>query len=51
MVHAFFQILDHHKQAVRNYYESLTQQELETLQAIENELIYEHKKNLEFLAD
>lgn len=32
------------------YYESLTQPELERLQAIENELIYEHHKNLEFLA-
>ncbi|MEC4817537.1 MAG: hypothetical protein SAK29_30345 [Scytonema sp. PMC 1069.18] len=51
MVKEFFQILDDHKQAVRIYYESLTQQELERLQAIENELIYEHKKNLEFLAE
>ncbi len=50
MVHEFFQILDDHKQAVKIYYESLTQQELEHLQTIENELIYEHSKNLEFLA-
>ncbi|WP_257237049.1 hypothetical protein [Nostoc sp. 'Peltigera malacea cyanobiont' DB3992] len=33
------------------YYESLTQQELERLQSIENELIYEHQKNLEFLVE
>ncbi|MEC4815188.1 MAG: hypothetical protein SAK29_18210 [Scytonema sp. PMC 1069.18] len=51
MVYEFFKILDDHKQAVRIYYESLTQQELERLQAIENELIYEHKKNVEFLAE
>lgn len=51
MVYEFFKILDDHKQTVRTYYESLTQQELEHLQAIENELIYEHQKNLEFLAE
>jgi hypothetical protein len=51
MVYEFFQILDDHKQAVKTYYESLTQQELERLQEIENELIYEHTKNLEFLAE
>ncbi|ODH02852.1 hypothetical protein A4S05_22170 [Nostoc sp. KVJ20] len=51
MVYEFFKILDDHRQAVRNYYQSLTQQELEHLQAIENELIYEHQKNLEFLAE
>lgn len=50
MIHQFFKILDEHKQDVRVYYESLTQQELEYLQAVENELIYEHKKNLEFLS-
>jgi hypothetical protein len=50
MVYEFFKILGDHKQAVRTYYESLTQQELERLQAIETELIYEHQKNLEFLA-
>jgi hypothetical protein len=51
MVYEFFKILDDHKQTVKLYYESLTQQELEKLQAIENELIYEHQKNLEFLAE
>ena len=51
MVYEFFKILDDHKQAVRVYYESLTQQELERLQEIEDELIYEHTKNLEFLAE
>jgi hypothetical protein len=45
----FFKILEDHKQAVKTYYESLTRQELERLEAIENELIYEHQKNLEFL--
>ena len=47
----FFRILDDHKQAVKTYYESLTQQELRRLQEIENDLIYEHQKNLEFLAE
>lgn len=51
MVYEFFKILDDHKQDVRVYYESLTQHELAHLQAIENELIYEHNKNLEFLAE
>jgi len=50
MVYEFFKILDDHKQTVRTYYESLTQQELERLQVIENELMYEHQKNLKFLA-
>ncbi|MEH2364700.1 hypothetical protein [Nostoc sp.] len=50
MVYEFFKILDDHKKTVKIYYESLTQQELERLQSIENELIYEHQKNLEFLA-
>ena len=51
MVYEFFKILDDHKQEVRTYYESLTQQELERLQEIENELLYEHAKNLDFLAE
>jgi hypothetical protein len=51
MVYEFFKILDDHKQDVKTYYESLAQQELERLQAIENELVYEHQKNLEFLAE
>lgn len=51
MVYEFFQILDNHKQEVRAYYSALTQQQLERLQEIENELIYEHNKNLEFLAE
>lgn len=49
MVYEFFNILENHKQEVKYYYESLTQYELEHLQAIENELIYEHEKNLEFI--
>ncbi|MFB2894110.1 hypothetical protein ACE1CI_14465 [Aerosakkonemataceae cyanobacterium BLCC-F50] len=51
MVYEFFQILDNHKQEVRAFYKSLTEQQLERLQEIENELIYEHNKNLEFLAE
>lgn len=51
MVYEFFKILDDHKQTVKNYYESLTQQEIERLKEIEEELIYEHQKNLEFLAE
>ncbi len=51
MVYEFFKILDDHKQQAREYYESLTQQQLSNLQQIEKELIYEHKKNLTFLAE
>lgn len=51
MVYEFFQILDDHKQQVKTYYESLSQQELQRLQEVENELIYEHQKNLQFLAE
>jgi len=51
MVFEFFKILDRHQQEVRAFYQSLTEQQLERLQEIENELIYEHQKNLEFLAE
>jgi putative NADH-flavin reductase len=51
MVYEFFKILDDHKQQVKQYYESLTQQQLSNLQQIENELIYEHNKNLAFLTE
>ena len=51
MVYEFFKILDDHKKEVRKYYKSLTQQELKRLQEIEDELRYQHKKNLEFIAD
>jgi len=46
MVYEFFKILDDHKQQVKEYYASLTQQDLQYLQEIENELLYEHSKNL-----
>lgn len=49
MIYEFFKILDDHKQQVKTYYESLTQQDLGYLQEIENELLYEHTKNLKFL--
>jgi hypothetical protein len=51
MVKEFFNILDDHKEKTKAYYESLTQQELDHLKKIEDELIYEHNKNMEFLAD
>lgn len=51
MVYEFFKILDDHKQQVKVYYESLTQQELKYLQEVENELVYEHTKNLDFLEE
>ena len=49
MIHEFFNILETHKQQTQKYYEQLTQQELDHLQKIEDELIYEHAKNMEFL--
>jgi len=51
MVYEFFKILDDHKQQVGEYYESLTQQQLGYLHQIEDEMIYEHNKNLRFLAE
>ncbi|MEB3280766.1 MAG: hypothetical protein VKK42_17775 [Lyngbya sp.] len=50
MVYEFFKILGDHNKRVKAYYKSLTQQELQRLQAIENQLIYEHQNNLKFLA-
>ncbi len=50
MVYEFFKILDNHREQVRAYYQSITQQELQRLQAIEDQLAYEHAENLEFLA-
>ena len=49
MVYEFFKILDDHKREVRAYYDSLTDQQLSYLQQVEDEMIYEHKKNLRFL--
>lgn len=49
MVYEFFKILEDHKQEVRDYYNSLTEQQLSYLQQVEDEMIYEHKKNLRFL--
>lgn len=49
MVYEFFKILDDHKEQTKKYYEDLTQRDLNYLKEIENELIYEHNKNLEFL--
>lgn len=49
MVYEFFKILEDHKQQVRDYYNSLTEQQLSYLQQVEDEMIYEHKKNLRFL--
>ena len=51
MVKEFFNILDDHKEKTKAYYESLTQQELDHLEKIEDELIYEHNKNMEFFAN
>ena len=49
MVYEFFKILEDHKQEVRDYYNSLTEQQLSYLQQVEDEMIYEHEKNLRFL--
>lgn len=46
MIHQFFKILDDHKQQVRTYYSSMTQQQLDYLQQVEADLIYEHEKAL-----
>ena len=46
MVYEFFKILDDHKQQIREYYESLTEQQLGYLQHIADETTYEYKKVL-----
>jgi len=49
MVYEFFKILEDHKQEVRNYYNSLTEQQLSYLQKVDDEINYEHDKNLRHL--
>jgi hypothetical protein len=49
MVSEFFKILEDHKQDVRDYYDSMTEEQLSYLQQVEDEMIYEHEKNLRFL--
>jgi hypothetical protein len=49
MIYEFFKILDDHKKQTKEYYESLTKYELDCLKKVEEELLYEHSKNLEFL--
>jgi hypothetical protein len=51
MVYEFFKILDNHKQQTKEYYENATQQELNYLKKIEDELIYEHTRNMNFLTE
>lgn len=51
MAYEFYKILDDHKQQVQEYYESWTQQDLQYLEGIENELLHNHSKNLEFLSE
>ncbi len=51
MVYEFFHILENHKQTVKKYYDSLTKEDLTRLQEIEDELSYQHQKNLDFLAE
>lgn len=49
MIHEFFKILENHKQQVKTYYESMTDQELQYLSQVEAELVYEHEKTMSFL--
>ena len=49
MIYEFFKILEDHKQEVRNYYNSLTEQQLSYLQKVDDEITYEHDKNLRHL--
>ncbi len=49
LTYEFFKILDDHKQQVRAYYESMTEQELLYLRQVEAELIYEHQKTMSVL--
>jgi hypothetical protein len=49
LTYEFFKILDDHKQQVKAYYESMTEQELQYLSQVEAELIYEHEKTMSVL--
>ena len=49
MIQQFFKILEEHKQEVKAYYDSMTEQELQYLRQAEAELIYEHEKTLSIL--
>jgi hypothetical protein len=49
LAYEFFKILDDHKQQVKAYYESMTEQELQYLSQVEAELIYEHEKTMSVL--
>jgi hypothetical protein len=51
IIYEFFKILDDHKRQTKEYYEALTQRDLNYLKEIENELVYEHNKNLNFLEE
>ena len=51
MIYEFFKILDEHQVQVKEYYESLSQQDLDYLEKIEDELLYEHSKNLEYFRE
>jgi hypothetical protein len=44
MAYEFYKILDDHKKEVRDYYASLTEQQMGYLQQVEDELVYEHQK-------
>jgi hypothetical protein len=49
LTYEFFKILGDHKQQVKAYYESMTEQELQYLSQMEAELIYEHEKTMSVL--
>ena len=49
LAYEFFEILGDHKKEVKAYYESMTEQELEYLNRMEAELIYEHQKTMSVL--
>lgn len=51
MIYEFFKILNEHKVQVKEYYKSLTQQDLDYLEKVEEELLYEHSKNLQHLRE
>ena len=49
MIHQFFKILDDHKQQVKAYYESMTEEELQYLSQLKVESIYKHEKTMSVL--
>lgn len=50
MFYEFFNILETHKKQVQDYYEALSEQDTKYFKELEEEIAYQHQKDLDFLA-